>query len=323
MNICIGGENLKTIREHKGESLISFPDSYTVIDLETTGLSPDWDFIIELAAIKVVDGQITDQFSSIVNTESGIHLDDFITELTGISQEMVDSAPLIGSVLPEYLKFIGNDIVVGHNVNFDINFLYDKCMNYINLPFANDYIDTLRLSRRIHPEFSHHRLSDLSDRYGLDYSSAHRPLADCRLAFECFNHIKSDILDKYSSFEEFISSIKAKRGSHSYNLRAKDITADPADYDPSHPFYGKTCVFTGALEKMKRKDAMQLVANVGGINGDSVTKKTNYLILGNNDYCSTIKDGKSSKQKKAEKLKSEGCDIEIMPESVFYDLIFQ
>ena len=65
---------------------------------------------------------------------------------------------------------------------------------------------------------------------------------------------------------------------------------------------------------------MQLVADVGGINGDSVTKKTNYLILGNNDYCKAIKDGKSNKQKKAEKLILEGADLQIITENVFYDM---
>lgn len=66
---------------------------------------------------------------------------------------------------------------------------------------------------------------------------------------------------------------------------------------------------------------MQVVANLGGINADNVTKKTNYLILGNNDYCKSIKDGKSSKQKKAEKLQLDGHDIQIIPENVFYDMI--
>lgn len=66
---------------------------------------------------------------------------------------------------------------------------------------------------------------------------------------------------------------------------------------------------------------MQIVADPGGINGDSVTAKTNYLILGNNDYCKSIKGGKSNKQKKAEKLKLEGQDIEIITENVFYDMM--
>ena len=91
--------------------------------------------------------------------------------------------------------------------------------------------------------------------------------------------------------------------------------------DNTHPLYNKVCVFTGTLEKYSRQEAAQIVVNLGGSCGNSVTKKTNYLILGNNDYCSMIKDGKSSKQKKAEEYKLKGQDIEIIPESVFYDMI--
>ncbi len=317
MFVNINSSALKICREFKGKSLIAFPESYTIIDLETTGLSPAWDSIIELSAIKIQNGNIIDQFSSLVNTSCGIQLDSFITELTGITQEMIDRAPVINSILPKYLEFIGNDIVIGHNVNFDLNFLYDNSMDYMNAPFSNDYIDTMRLSRRVHPEFSHHRLSDLAERYGVDYSGAHRSLLDCRITFECFNHIKEDIIRKYSSLDEFVSvSAQSSR-----QVRAKDIHSSKDVFDSSHPFYNKVCVFTGTLEKMKRKDAMQLVVDVGGIIGDSVTKQTNFLILGNNDYCSSIKDGESNKQKKAEKLKSNGCDIEIIPENVFYDLI--
>lgn len=74
---------------------------------------------------------------------------------------------------------------------------------------------------------------------------------------------------------------------------------------------------------MQRKEAMQIVADLGGIPGDSVTKKTNYLVLGDNDYCKTIKDGKNSKQKKAEKLILEGADLQIISEQVFYDMILE
>jgi DNA polymerase-3 subunit epsilon len=66
---------------------------------------------------------------------------------------------------------------------------------------------------------------------------------------------------------------------------------------------------------------MQIVADLGGINEDGITKKTNFLILGNNDYCSTIKDGKSTKQKKAEQYILNGQDIVIVPETVFYDML--
>ena len=86
-------------------------------------------------------------------------------------------------------------------------------------------------------------------------------------------------------------------------------------------YSGKPACLRETLEKMARKDAMQIVVDLGGLVGNSVTKKTNYLILGNNDYCSSIKGGKSSKQKKAESLKLAGNDIEIISENVFYDMI--
>ena len=72
---------------------------------------------------------------------------------------------------------------------------------------------------------------------------------------------------------------------------------------------------------MTRKEAMQTVVNHGGINSANITKKTNYLVLGNNDYYTQIKDGKSNKQKKAESLKLQNCDIDIITENVFYDML--
>jgi DNA polymerase-3 subunit epsilon len=91
--------------------------------------------------------------------------------------------------------------------------------------------------------------------------------------------------------------------------------------DETHILFEKTCVFTGTLDKMPRKNAMQSVVNHGGYCGKTITKETNFLILGNKDYCKSIKDGKSNKQKKAEALKLQSYDIEIIAESVFYEII--
>src|SRR5699024_4501797 len=120
--------------------------------------------------------------------------------------------------------------IVGYNVNFDINFLYDNLLECRDEKLSNDFVDVMRIAKRVLPG-------------------------------------------------------------------AKDISTEKTEFNESHPLFGKVCVFTGKLEKMQRKEAMQLVADLGGIPGDRVTKKTSYLILGNNDYCKTIKDGKSSKQK--------------------------
>lgn len=311
-------------RINKGKSLIAFPESYVVIDIETTGLSPEYDSIIEVGAIRYSAGEIVEQFSSLVKPDcvysDGKYINSYIEELTGITNEMLKSAPSAEVILPKYYEFIGDSLIVGHNVNFDINFLYDNFDHYINKTFSNNFIDTMRISKNLHPEASHHRLCDLLLNYSISQSDAHRVLADCQSAHSVLLSLANDAAALYGSKNAFLDYIKQKK-TKKKELKAADIHAVSSEFDDTHPLYQKVCVFTGVLEKMVRRDAMQIVANMGGINGDSVTKKTNYLILGNNDYCKSIKDGKSSKQKKAEKLKLDGFDIEIIPEDVFYDMI--
>ena len=115
-----------------------------------------------------------------------------------------------------------------------------------------------------------------------------------------------------NNLEDVLQRAHGKR-----NLRASDIVRKPRSVRTDSPLYGRVVVFTGALEKMTRKEAMQLVADLGGINADSVTKKTNFLVLGNNDLCSSIKDGKSSKHKKAEKYILGGADLSYYPGKCF------
>lgn len=315
--LSISFDKLKHERSAKGKSLLAFPDNYCIIDIETTGLSTDWDSIIEVAALKFRNNILVDKFSSLLKPNSSLlYLDDFIIELTGITPEMLSHAPDTLTVLKDFRTFIENDILIGHNINFDINFLYDKCDANQLETLSNDFVDTMRLSRRIHPEFSHHRLSDIANYYSVDYSRAHRAFSDVEITAKCFSFMKQEVLDQYTSFDDFKLSLQKSR-----HTKAADISTTATNFNSLHPLYQKVCVFTGALEKMPRKEAMQIVVDLGGKVADGVTKKTNFLILGNNDYCSSIKDGKSSKQKKAEKYKSEGCDIEIIPENVFYDLL--
>lgn len=269
-------------------------------------MDPEFDKIIELGAVRVQNGIIVEEMSTLVNPK--YEVSKFITDLTGITNEMLFKAPTIDIALPSFLAFISDSVVVGHNVHFDVNFLYDKSARVLDIPFSNDFVDTMRLSRRLLPELPHHRLSDMVAHFGISQESSHRSISDCKATISLLNMLLS--------FPEELLSVKAKQ-----NLRAANITATHQDFDESHPLYGKVCVFTGALEKMVRKDAMQTVVNLGGICGDSVTKKTNFLILGNNDFCKSIKDGKSSKQKKAEQLQLAGHDIQVISENVFYDLI--
>lgn len=305
-------------RSLKGSNLLSFPSSFVAIDIETTGLSPEYDTIIELGAVKVTNFVVTDTFASLVRYDHDLFIDEYITQLTGITQEMIDNAPNMENVLPAFLDFVSDSVLLGHNVSFDINFIYDEMMQRYNKPFSNSFVDTIRISRRLHPEERHHRLSDLAKRYGIEQSATHRALADCLTTIRCYNAIIADACALYGSETNFINQVSF---SHGRSVRASDITSDVSVYNPLNPFYGKVCVITGKLDKMTRREAMQLIADIGGVNGDSVTKKTNYLILGCNDYCASIKGGKSNKHKKAEQLKLDGYDIEIIPENVFYEMM--
>lgn len=302
---------------NKGNSIIDFPEKYTLIDIETTGLSSEWDEIIEIAAIKIENNKIVNKFSSLVKPK--YEIDEFITELTGITNDELKNANEIYEVLPSFKEFISSSVLVGHNVNFDINFLYDAFSRNMEYELNNDYIDTLRIARKVLPTLEHHRLDDLIAYYSIPERELHRALGDCEKTYKVYSYLKRDALNKFGDSESFKQQFKPKSYATYYDFtKVKAITDD---FDESHPLYKKVCVFTGTLEKMTRKEAAQIVANIGGINGNSVTKNTNFLILGNNDYCKSIKDGKSNKQKKAEQLILNGYDILILPENEFYEII--
>lgn len=293
----------------RGVRVQEFFQDYCVIDLETTGYNAGWDSIIELCAMRVRNGAISDKFVSLINPNFPIP--SFIENLTGISTDMVSSAPALEEVLSKYIDFIGDDIVLGHNVTFDLNFLTFETARILGHSFINNYMDTLSLSRKVFPNTTNHRLATLAEELSLS-SPAHRSEADCITTKELYDLIyktaKENQIDPFS------------KNSSSSHLRAADITASTNNFDEASPFYQKICVFTGALSFPRRK-AMQMVADIGGINGDSVTKATDFLIVGNTDYVPNLKGTKSNKLKKAEALIAEGQDIKVLTEQTFLKLI--
>lgn len=307
------------ITRNKGQSLMCFPDDYCVIDIETTGLSPAYDEIIELSAVKVFGGVVVDKFSTLVKPEGRfigdddelLYVNEFITELTGITNEMLETAPSFLEVIDEFLCFVGDFVIVGHNVNFDINFIYDALLAEKGSEFNNDFCDLLRISRRLFPELPNHKLLTVASALDISVSESHRGLADCLTAFECFQRCKAFVKENNINLDIYKNK----------NADLRKITTSKENIDQSHPLFGKVCVFTGTLEKMTRAEAAQLVVDFGGICENGVTARSNFLILGNNDYCKSIKDGKSNKQKKAEKLILSGQDLQILPEDVFYDML--
>lgn len=184
----------RNTRIEKGNSLLLFPSSFVVFDIETTGLDPASNEIIEIGAIKVIDNKVIDTFQVLIKPV--YEISPFITNLTGITNEMVESASNIESVLPDFMDFVEDLILVGHNVNFDINFIYDNLIRLGYPPLKNDFIDTLRVARKYLPMLRNHRLGDLAEYYMIDTKGSHRALKDVEMTLAVFYRLKEKAVEQ-------------------------------------------------------------------------------------------------------------------------------
>jgi DNA polymerase III subunit epsilon len=151
--------------------------TFCVLDLETTGASPDTCAITEVGAIKVRGGECLGTFETLV--DPGTEIPFFITVLTGITEAMVTPAPTIGQILPNLLEFVGDSVIVGHNVRFDLSFLNAALASGGYPRLGNRWVDTCALARRlVRDEVPDCRLSTLADRMRLAHQPCHRAMAD-------------------------------------------------------------------------------------------------------------------------------------------------
>ena len=158
-------------------------NEYIVLDIETTGLSFRTEKITEIGAVRVKDGEIVDTFECFVNPE--VPIPQKIVEITGITDEMVKDAETIEQVMPKFLEFIGELKLVAHNADFDVGFLKYNAEN-LGLRMDNEYIDSLKLSRQLYPEFKKHKLGIIAEKLGIVVENAHRALDDVKTLVQVF-----------------------------------------------------------------------------------------------------------------------------------------
>lgn len=168
-------------------------ESYVCIDIETTGLNPKTDKIIEIGAVRVIHGKIENEISVFVNP--GRVLSDKIKELTHICDEDLHEAPFIQEVIGEIIEFIGELPLLGHNILFDYSFLKRAAVNQ-GIPFEKEGIDTLRIARTMHPEFSSRRLHSLCELYQIDHI-AHRALGDAEATVSIYHKFKEELENQF------------------------------------------------------------------------------------------------------------------------------
>lgn len=160
---------------------------YTVIDLETTGLHAATDKIVEYGAVRVRDGQPTEEFSAIVRLTTPLPAET--AKLTGITQEELDSGMDEPAALEAFLKFAGKDALVGHNLQFDMDFLRAACTRYKKNVLTNRKIDVLQLARRKVMGVSNYKLLTLAQHFALADRVEHRALPDCRLTQQVYEKL--------------------------------------------------------------------------------------------------------------------------------------
>lgn len=179
----------------KGKQLFNYIPNYVLFDLETTGLSPAYEEVIELSAVKVKNGVIVDEFSELVNP--GRAIPRAASRVNNITDAMVKDAPSFEEVLSGFITFAGDDILVGHNINsFDLKFIYRDCERFFGKTLTNDFVDTLRIAKMVFPDWHHRSLGDIADYYGISTVGAHRALADCRMNQQIFELMGKEMAGK-------------------------------------------------------------------------------------------------------------------------------
>ncbi|NQU98405.1 3'-5' exonuclease [Candidatus Woesearchaeota archaeon] len=159
-------------------------DKYTILDIETTGLSRYTNEITEIAAIKMKGNKVIEEFQTLINP--GVPIPKFITRLTGIDDEMVKDAPSIEKALPRFLKFLGSTTIVAHCATFDYGFLSHKAEKHLKTSIENKRLCTRKLANRLVPDLPSKKLMHLCTLFRIKNEQAHRAMGDTRATLRIF-----------------------------------------------------------------------------------------------------------------------------------------
>jgi DNA polymerase III epsilon subunit family exonuclease len=247
-------------------------NDYVCFDLETTGFGKTAE-IIDIGAVKVRNGIIIDKFSELVkpiNRISGV-----VTALTGISQKDVENARRISDVLPDFLKFIENDILLGHNIaSFDIPIVRRNVAVEMKVAFEPQYIDTMYLSKAV-SGVPDHKLQTMLDYYGITNARAHRAFEDCEATSKLFDALVADGIMPCVRHSYSYTNIEAAQP-----VPVKEDIAVTMGTEKLSSVAGLRIALTGNFECCSRVEVETALAQMGAKLTNSISSKTNYLIVG-------------------------------------------
>ena len=291
----------------KGAERPEFLDDYTLIDIETTGLSPYRDRVTELGGIKVRSGEIVDEYSHLVAYDGSNKVPAFITKLNGITEEkIINECVPVAEAARDFREFIGDDVIIGYNVNFDLNFVYDLAKKFHLDQLSNDYVDVLRLARAYYPRERHNRLIDVMKRAGIGQVEQHRGLDD-----------SIDTKKVYDDFRQnFTDDLLTRAQNKVKNLDLTSGELESWQLGFRNPVNMKNISFTVRIQ-MDETDAGKMINNMGGQYKSDVEADTNYLIMGDRDFFKRD----NPDWNKAQDLNKNGAQIKRLSESFFLNML--
>ncbi len=313
--------NQSEVKEEQRSLVCSchFRSSYVIIDTETTGLDPHSDKIIQLSAILYnPEGYPVESFNTYINP--GIPIPPSASRINGITDDMVCNAPTIEEVQESFVAFCRNLLLVGYNVPFDLRFLAAAFPSHFD---EREYVDLLSICRSCLPA-PDYKLETVASLLGYAPERGfHDSLADCEAVAAVLHELDLPIDEYINSFCAKNSRCTKRRSPRRSSSSSQYISAK--DFVPAStgPLLGKTIVFTGSL-KIPRHEAAQMAADCGAVVKGTVSKKTDYLVVGEQDLALVGDDGMSTKEEKAYALNASGAaDICIIREAEFLRLIQQ
>lgn len=304
--------------------------NFVTLDFETVNFHRD--SVCEVGITHVQDGAITSTKNWIVRPPYQ-NYNPMMMHMHQIHPVHFQDKPVFKDIWDEISVQLNNGIVLMHNASFDSGLLR-KCVESFNLsPITFDFLCTYNLSKRAFPTLSNFNLPSVSNHIGFNgvhHRAGPDSLATAHIALAISN--KLDLQDLKSVADALkICFGRFEEGKHTPSTFIREkierpkvvIAGDPSKHDPESPLYGKSIVFTGVLMSMPRLEAQQLAADIGASLSNSVSKNTDFLVVGQQDFRVVGEDGLSRKQEKAIQLKQQGIEIEVLSEEQFLRMVIR
>lgn len=301
---------------------------FVAIDFETANESRSSACSLGIAFVE--NNKIVEKKSFLIKP-SDMYFNPFNVSIHGITEEDVKDKPEFNDLWPRIKGDFEGNLIIAHNASFDMSVLRYVMDKYdITYPELS-YSCTYRIAKIVWPNYVSYCLDFIAEYLNIElvHHNAEEDACACaQVAIKAMEQVGVKTLKDLARKLDISNGRLFPGGYQPFHaptpiqrVKSIDLIASTSEFDPNHPFFKKTIVFTGTLQSMSRKVAMQKIVDVGGTCLDSVNKSINYLILGEQDF-QRLKGGeKSSKMIRAEKLLSEGHDIEIIKEDEFLKML--